>query len=414
VIAALSAWAASGAHAQQTRVTFDEVSKRVAERNHLVLEGALKVYQAKEAVQVARANLLPKLNVWKIVGAVVDPMDSVGLIEDVAPFLVPANWFRKGEQRILLEAQKEGYRSLWANELMTSRTLYLQILFDQAIRDQVSDQISSLQSLHQLVRTRETWGKAKPGTAREIEIRMLGLEEDIRRLDVLLAEERGQLGYLLGVGARQEVALEPVTAPEDARWEPMKYEDHEARVVQASAELRQFKRLVEVASKVKKEIYYSFLGASSQSRGVAGGVFDGLPVQSGLGFGLGASIRITKAQKQILELQAKGVEETLKRQLKLLVTSHNLDLLAYKNQKRRYELTRDAEAQLLDRIRMGAAVEVDATIEASRNHLQAQAALTGAGIRHLIQREKLKRLKVEEIYAQEPRELAELEERGDD
>ena len=70
----------------------------------------------------------------------------------------------------------------------------------------------------------------------------------------------------------------------------------------------------------------SFLGTTSMSRGVAGGVFDSLPTQDGLGFGTPASMRVVSAEKELLRVQRRGAEETIKRQLRLLVSNYNLDL----------------------------------------------------------------------------------------
>ncbi|MBX9766417.1 MAG: hypothetical protein K2X47_04020, partial [Bdellovibrionales bacterium] len=84
-----------------TNLTVDEVAERVGKFNLSVYANALKVYQAKESIQVARGNLLPKLNLWRLAGNFngVSPVMSLAntagsLIEVIAPFLVPATWFR--------------------------------------------------------------------------------------------------------------------------------------------------------------------------------------------------------------------------------------------------------------------------------------------------------------------------------
>ena len=124
-------------------IALQDVVKKVSTENYLVLENALRVYQAKEAIQVARGNLLPKLNLWKLITLPLDPLGIVGMVEDIAPFLVPANWWRLEEQKIFHLAQKEAYRALWANEVMTSKSLFVHTQLDQSLLDKLSQIVLS-------------------------------------------------------------------------------------------------------------------------------------------------------------------------------------------------------------------------------------------------------------------------------
>src|SRR3990172_3870541 len=53
-------------------VTLEEVVKKVSTENYTVYGNALRVYQAREAVQVARMNLLPRLNLWRLAGSTIE------------------------------------------------------------------------------------------------------------------------------------------------------------------------------------------------------------------------------------------------------------------------------------------------------------------------------------------------------
>jgi hypothetical protein len=181
--------------------------------------------------------------------------------------------------------------------------------------------------------------------------------------------------------------------------------------VSRSPEVRQFNELLQAADKVKKEVYFSPLGASSMSQGVAGGIFDGVPIQNGLGFGLGASIKIAKKHKELLKLQAQGVQETLGRHLKLTVATYNLDLQHYVNLEQRVDLTSEILVQLMDRLRLGENIPSLALIEASRNHIQAGTGFFGIQYRMLMNREKLSRLMMEEDYSGKPPHLEKISEK---
>jgi outer membrane protein, multidrug efflux system len=390
------------------RVTIEEVAKKVSTQNYLVLENAERVYQAKEAIQVARGNLLPKLNLWKVAGVICDPRSVVGLLEDVAPFLVPANWFRVKQQKLLLEAQREAYRTLWGNEIMTAKMLYLQTLLDQSLLEHVLEQRNELERLLVIVGSRETLGGAPEGTSRDIEIRMLSLKEDERALQALISEEKSFLAYIIGLGGQAELELTQIGFPTRGELKPLSYGDYEERVLSVSSELKQFDQLVKVAESVKREIPFYFLGASSMSRGAGGGIFDALPVQDGLGFGTGASMRIAKKEKAILRLQRQGVQEVLKRRLKTLVTEYNLDIDHYQSLSRRLELTDLSSRRLSERLLLGETVDALTLVEASRNHAQASTAFFGIQYRFLMNHERLARLIGQGDYEGRPAEMDEM------
>ncbi|MGE0634407.1 MAG: hypothetical protein AB7O96_18470, partial [Pseudobdellovibrionaceae bacterium] len=116
-----------------TKVSYDQVVSRVSSENLTIYKGALKVYQAKKSISVARGNLLPKLNIWRVFSIPFDPREALGVIEDLAPFLIPANWFQLKASKDFYRAEVEGYKTLWANEVMTAKSLYLQLLYDRTL-----------------------------------------------------------------------------------------------------------------------------------------------------------------------------------------------------------------------------------------------------------------------------------------
>jgi len=396
-------------------VTLDDVVKKVSTENYNVYSNALRVYQARESVQVARMNLLPKLNIWRLAGAAVEVVlggysgngvavaaGVLTVIDDIAPFLVPANWFRVKESKLLYLADQEGYRALWANELMSAKALYVHLLLDASLLAHIEESKRELAELLTIVRSRELLGGAPQGASRDIEIRTLALQEDKRALEALLAEEESLLAYMMAYPAEAMLRPAPLEMPDFENFQPLDYADFVFRAVDSAPELRQYDHFIAASDYVKSEVMYSFLGTSSMSRGVAGGVFDSLPAQSGLGFGTPASMRVVAAQKELLKAQRKGVEETIKRHLKLLVTNYNLDLENYAGLKRRALLTLEANAQLYERMRLGQNVDTLDLIEASRNHIQADTSFFAVKFRFITNEDKLARLIFHGDYTKKP------------
>ncbi len=394
-------------------ISLEEITQKISTENYLVLENAQRVYQAKEAIEVSRGNLLPHLNFWKVAAITFEPMAAIGMVEDIAPFLVPANWFRVKEQEILYLATQESYRALWANELMTGRNLYFKILFDEILLEKIQENKNLINQILNISKMREKLGGQRQTISQDIEVRVLALQEDIRSLEVLINEELNSLSYLMGHASEVEIKPQPIDLPEFENFEPLNYTDFEFRVLDTAPELRQMEYLVKVADLVKKEEEFSFLGGSNLSRGVAGGVFDGLPMGvGGLGFGLAPAIRVAKAQKEILKIQKRGIEEVLKRQLKNLVNNYNLDLENHVNLKRRSELTKNILDNLFRRLTLGEEIEVLDLVEASRNYIQASSSFFAINYRFLANEDKLSRLIFHGDYDKKPAGLEEVEKRS--
>lgn len=389
-------------------IDLSDVVKKVSTEDYNVYQSALRVYQAKEAITVSRMNLLPKLNVWNLASATFaiftgGPAGAVGgalnLVEDIAPFLIPANWFRVSEARILYKADIEGYRALWGNEVLTAKSIYFHLLLDSSLLEHIRLNKTELEEIFRIVKVRETFGGSPQKVSIDIQQRLLALEEDARSLEVLINEEQSLLAFMMGYPVGTRLKAKPVKLPDYDSLDELNYEDFEFRAVDTSPEIRQFDHLVEAADYVRREVKYSFLGASSLSRGLTGGVFDNLPVQAGLGFGTGASLRIVRAQKEILRVQREAVAETVRRHLKLLVDNYNLDVSNYHNYKRRVSLAKNSLKNLYKRIRFGEEVTSLELIEASRNHIEADTALNAVMYRFLSSEDKLSRMIFHGDYA---------------
>lgn len=386
---------------EEVEVTLQQVVDKVSTENYTVYANSLRVYQAKEAITIARMNLLPRLNLWKLASAAVEifaggPVGAAAgafnIVEDIAPFLVPANWFRIGQAKLFYQADLEGYKSLWANQLLTSKALYHHILLDSSLKVHILKSQKELENIYQIVKVRETFGGMSQRASQEIKIRLLALDEDLRALEVLVAEEESLLAFMMGYPTGTRLKVASIEMPDYDSLEHLVYEDFEFRAVDVSPEVNQFEHIINAAAYAKKEVTYAFLGSSSVSRGINGGVFDNLPVQNGLGFGTGASLRIIRTQKEILKVQKKGIEETVRRSLKLLVNNYNLDVDNYFNLKSRVALSRDSLKQIYQRIQFGENVDSLQLIESSRNLIEAETALFGVMFRFLNSEDKLSRL----------------------
>lgn len=389
-------------------VDLKQVVEKVSTEDFSVYESALRVYQAKEGITVARMNLLPRLNVWKLASAAFEifaggaagaAAGSFSIVEDIAPFVIPANWFRIKEAKLFYEADLEGYRALWANEILTAKSLYFHLLLDTSLREHIKQNRRGLEDIHRIVKVREIFGGSSQKVSLEIKQRLLALDEDTRALEVLIAEEESLLGFMMGYPIGTKLRAKDIKLPGYDDLEVLDYDDFAYRAIDSSPEIKQYEHIIKAADYVRKEVRYSFLGSSSVSRGLTNGVFDGLPMQTGLGFGTAASLRIVRNQKEILTVQQKAVKETVKRHLKLLVDNYNLDVSNYRNLKQRKAIAVNLLNDMYRRIKLGEEVESLALIEASRNHVEADTALYAVMYRFLSSEDKLSRMLFHGDYA---------------
>lgn len=343
--------------AEEQIISLNDVAKKVKESNFNILENAQRVYQAKETINFNKRNLLPKLNFWNTLKLPFGWSSAVDIIQDIAPFLVPNNWFQVAQSRLFYLAQKEQYRALWANEVMTAKLLYINTLRDQEFLKLLSIQKNQLEELINIVKTRSVLGDVAPQVLKFLQIRGFELDEDIRSLNSVIFEELKAISYLMGIPQESKLILEKIRLPNLEELTPIEFDSFIFRAIDNAPELNQYTYIKESLIYVRKEAYFSFLGSSTMSRGINGGIFNNIPVQDGLGFGLGSTIRITSSQGQIIDLNADATREVIKKNLYILVNNFNSYIENINNQEQRFKLAQDNYETVKTQILLGMIID---------------------------------------------------------
>ena len=307
----------------EVKISLADVSKKVKGQNYTLLENAQKVYQSKEMINFSRKNLLPKFNFWNLIKIPFDPAASIDLIQDVAPFLVPSNWFKIQENKIFADVYNQQYNALWANEVLTAKLLYMSAAKDNEFLELLKHQMVQVDELIAIAKTREIFAGQSPQSRKFLQIKRLEINEDIRSLSQLLMIEKKELVGILGLEAQEEIILDSIELPSRETTKPIDPIPMLDNALKASPEIKQFKLLRSALKYVRKEVYFSFLGGSSYSGGIGGGVFDNIPMQGGLGFGAGPSLRIAKSEGKSLEIRENATAEVIKRNLIVLAKTQN-------------------------------------------------------------------------------------------
>ncbi len=378
-------------YAEEKSITLDEVALKVKESNFTVLENAQRVYQAKETIIFSKRNLLPKLNFWNVLKLPFDWASAIDIVQDIAPFLVPNNWFRVSQNKLFYLAQKEQYRALWANEVMTAKLLYINTLRDEDFLKLLENQQSQLDELIAIVKTRSVFGEVPPQVLKFLQIRRLELAEDIRSLKTLVYEEVKAISYLMGIPVEDDLKLVSIDLPQVESLKPISFDTFVFRALDNAPEINQFKYIKNSLKYIRKEAYFTFLGSSTTARSASGGVFNNIPLQDGLGFGLGSSLRITASQGHIIDLNESATKEVIKKNLYNLVNNFNSYIENIDNQNKRFQLAQENYESIKTQLILGMNIDPLEMLTSIENVFDASISLTNYKYEVVNTIEKLKR-----------------------
>ncbi|MGK0367723.1 MAG: hypothetical protein ACI9QD_000861 [Thermoproteota archaeon] len=321
-------------------VTLSDVTKIISNKNFTVLTQAQRTYQAKEKIALMRSNLLPKLNLWKLLNiplVVASPWMAAGLVSDLAPFLVPANWFKERQSVWSYRAEKEQYRAVWANQVMIAKLLFLTILKDQRLLEIVEDRIVDYNNAMALANNRLIMGVDEAHIYELVASKYYSILDDKRQLDLLIYKEKKELLFLLGMDNSKEIQLSKFNLSNIEAMPKINTSVVLDKALHTSPETEQFRLLMKSLGKAKASSYFTILGTSKVPAGPGNGIYGDIPMQSGLGFGLSPSLKIAKSKKKVLVLQLKASTETLKRQSNYLTEEYNSLIDGYADIKRSYQ-----------------------------------------------------------------------------
>lgn len=379
------------AFAETKVITLNDVAKNVKETNFTVLENAQRVYQAKETITFSKRNLLPRLNFWNLIKIPIDPLAALDLVQDVAPFLVPSNWFRVSQNKLFHLAQKEQYRALWANEVMTAKLLYMNTLRDIDFLSILETQKSQLEELVAIAASRSATGDIAPQVLKFLQIRELELEEDIRSLNTIVAQEKKSLSFLMGLKQEESIELQGIILPNVEDLQKISFDTFIFRALDNAPEINQFEYIKNSLRYIRGEAYFSFMGASTTARSAGGGMFNNIPIQDGLGFGMGSTLRIASSQANVLDLNITATKEVIKKNLYNLVSNFNSYVENVDNQTSRFKLAQDNHTIIRTQLVLGADLDPLEILTSIENLFDASVSLINYKYEVVTTMEKLER-----------------------
>ena len=104
------------------------IRDQLLSKNMSLMQALNNIENSKLNVSLARAKLLPSLDLGILLPTIVNPSFLLSSITFLFPFLVPSNWLIFKREKALFESDKASYLSLELNILSNALSLYYTFL----------------------------------------------------------------------------------------------------------------------------------------------------------------------------------------------------------------------------------------------------------------------------------------------
>jgi outer membrane protein TolC len=325
-------------------------------KNISLLQALNNVENSKLSVSMARAKLLPSINLGVLLPALANPTFLLSSVSFLFPFLIPSNWLVLKQQKELFEADKASYKAVQLNILSNALSLYYTYVNDQKILKVFSDQSEALGQLYTNLKVEsEMFGNVTPEELGMSEAQWEESKVSVSKLQELLVAEKAGLRTLLALplGATFKV--------EDIDLAPSEFELKSAieistRALSVAPEVTQLSYLVKAAKVGKFAKLFGFMSSATVS-GVStnnNSPFDGLKAGGGFSFGMDnlVNFQISNNNLEALELRSEQLKQEnektseilagqiveVKEQQEFSAKALESRLAVFEGQKRQYEI----------------------------------------------------------------------------
>lgn len=299
-----------------------------------LLQALYAVHDAKDQVNIARANLLPSLNLGGLLSSNGGGF-VLASIDFLVPFLVPSNWYNYYSEKNLFEAEKLSYNAIQLNVYSSAVSLYFTMVADRQIQAIYQRQYHDLQDVFEFQKQRAAIGlvPASDLLQTQAQAQMAGVKAS--QLAELNKQEVAAVRKFLSLPLEVNIQLEiGDIASSPFEYQPMQVSIQKANTV--SLERAQIQYLVKAATLQKWSKVFSFInGASVGSRAVGNNNagFKDMQASGSMNFGFAQfptyelnERRIESIKLQDLQLQQENtriIESTIG---SLQEARHQLDL----------------------------------------------------------------------------------------
>jgi hypothetical protein len=325
----------------------------------------------------AHLNLLPHISLGSVLGVLSFQLNSLpGLIGDLAPFLIPSNWFNANAARWQSNADYYAWLLMKANSGNIAEGLAYLVLRDKAIVQMLATYEPPLDEMREIVHRKEILGLLPRGSTKAFIAILTNLQETEIGLKKLVAAENRDLALAVGLVNPDGVA----GVIEDTDLSPDKpvvldLEEIQNLVIDRSIELRQIDAMINVAHSNVNNRAYSWVSPSGN-----------------LSFGLPATVGAAMATVKQLTIQRQQLQATLLQKVENAFDEVNVALHTYALAKQNAVTLKDRFEQYHTGMVTGLAVSVTDLQVALQDEMKGDTDLVTAKYQYYIAMGKLNRM----------------------
>jgi hypothetical protein len=367
--------------------TLSQLSKRAVNQSFTSEIEFESVVQAHLSAQAAHLALLPNFSFGTITSLAgltasfgTDMLSLVRLIGNLAPFLIPSNWFLAKEATFQSDAEKYGYLLMKADSGNIATGLAYDIARDSLSINTMQIERAKIADVREDVADRESLGFAPAGSTDAIDSVLNSCDKVIIALQQTLAQEYVSLAQASGfVNPR---AVRSVSIDNNLSIDnPVTFDEAtaEQQALQQASELTQMDYLIAAAKVSKTEKYFDWLNPSGGSGSAS------------ISFAMGSYIAIAASQVRQLEDKRQQLQSTI-----LATVVNNNTALAnaianYKLSLKNIVVQDDLVNSLINNMQLGVQVSVTDLMTAYAGQMQAQLDKNNAQFEYLVSLDNMQR-----------------------
>jgi outer membrane protein TolC len=283
--------------------------------NRSLLVGSVQVRKAKSSVNLARAELLPSLNLGALLGSSISPNFLLSSVTYALPFLLPSKWADYRQSKALLKSEKTAFLTTQLNELSSAYALFLAVDNGFKIRRFLQDDYRDASIVEALTAERVEIGDLAASELDLARSQVTTLRARLWRLQRQVDQEIAYLRQALGICQDVSFGIESSNV-EISSLERLDFESAVEEVKAVSTELAQLRALEVAAREGRWSKRFSFIGPVSAGESVSGLVpgqdltfsFSNLMGQASVNFGFAHFARIQLSSRNVEEVQARMLE----------------------------------------------------------------------------------------------------------
>jgi outer membrane protein TolC len=308
-------------------ITAENLDEVLFTGNMDVVRAMSTMLRAKEQVSLARAGLLPSLNLNfnAVTSFVAAPLFMINSASCLVPFLFPSAWFELRAANRAYSAEKMAFHITKLNVYATAYALASRVAADEAILDIMNAQFSRVSEYVHGLQVQYDVGLIPHAEVLRGEMELGRMRAELGKLRDAVTTEKATLRKAFGLPLTQDfiVAVGDV-AP--SRLENLSAVSALEPVLLRAPERRQIDLLIAAARAQVRQAEWAFLaGCSGSQGGVSTGGTGAFSLSNGalvsIGFGYFPKVRIAKANVRDLETRHGELRLELGRQLETTLSS---------------------------------------------------------------------------------------------